>query len=255
MADPRDARTAPVGSWFCWTPPRESPRLRLLCLPPAGAGAAFFRAWTPWVPPGVELFAYRPRGRDSRISEPASRQFSEYLSDALVALPELMKTPVAFFGHSLGGLVAFELARAALEIGNAPRFVVASAVSSPQHVVPSGLETAGDDELVSVLRSFGGTPREVIDDAELLALVVATLRADYCCLASYATLRRAGPLDVPLYIVGGRGDPIVPREHLHAWREQTSSQFTCKLFEGGHFFVNEDGNGFATWLAGVIAAG
>ncbi|MDB4955262.1 MAG: thioesterase [Myxococcales bacterium] len=135
----------------------------------------------------------------------------------------------------------------------APLFVVASAVSAPQHVVPSGLENATDDHLIGVLRSFGGTPPELFEEEGLLPLLVARLRADYCCLASYATRRRVGPLlDVPLFIAGGQGDPIVLREHLYAWREQTASQFTCELFEGGHFFVNEHSSGFAAWLSGVI---
>jgi len=122
---PRHPATRPgpaAEAWFRWTPARASPRLRLLCLPPAGAGAGFFRGCAAWFADDVELVAYRPRGRDARLDQPAPHTFADYLADAAAALPELASVPVALWGHSMGGLVALELARAV-----APQLIVVSA--------------------------------------------------------------------------------------------------------------------------------
>jgi medium-chain acyl-[acyl-carrier-protein] hydrolase len=153
--------------------------------------------------------------------------------------PLLDEKPFAFFGHSMGALAAFELARE-LRRTDAP---------APAHLFLSGCGAAHlvdferptydlpEAEFIEELRRLSGTPPEVLEHPELLALIIPLLRADFAVCQTYEYAAGA-PLDCPITAFGGLEDGEVPRARLEAWREQTGAAFKLHLLPGGHFFLH-----------------
>lgn len=148
--------------------------------------------------------------------------------------------PCAFFGHSLGSHVAFEVARG-LRARNAPlpRGFIVSATRAPhlpsrrtpQHALPT-------PRLVDELRRYGGTPEAVLQNQELMDIFLPPLRADLTVFETYSFMPGA-PFDFPIAVFGGRTDHRTDPDELEAWREHTTGSFTIKYFEGGHFYLLE----------------
>jgi medium-chain acyl-[acyl-carrier-protein] hydrolase len=171
------------------------------------------------------------------------------LADAIQ--PHLAE-PFAFFGHSMGAAVAFELARELRRRSQpGPFCMMVSAARAPQfrlNHVP-GPEPS-DAELIEGLRSLQGAPVEVLENRELMQLLLPALRADTSLYRNYIYAPEP-PLACPIRAFGGADDPSIRPEHLEAWREQTSSSFDMRLFPGGHFFFRQNTAEFLDSLAAV----
>jgi medium-chain acyl-[acyl-carrier-protein] hydrolase len=211
-----------------------------VCFPFAGAGAAAYRPWVELLPAGVELWAVELPGRARRIAEPPVSDLSA-LADALAeAVRTEIAGPFVFFGHSLGGLLAFEVCRRLRAAGAAlPRHLVVSARRAPQ--LPAAREPiAGlpDADFVRVMvERYDGIPAAVRDEPELMAIFLPMLRADLGALEGY-TYAPAPPLGMPITALAGRDDANAPLGDVAPWREQTSAAFALHTVEGGHFFVH-----------------
>jgi len=170
------------------------------------------------------------------------------------AILPYLDEPFALFGHSMGAVVAFELARLLRRRGRPlPRLLIASGARAPQfrrgHKPPPQPTEA---EFVESLRRLEGTPREVLDDPELLRLVLPALREDAAIYRCYVYAEEP-PLDCPIRAYGGAEDPNVRREHLQAWAEQTCGGFGLRLFPGGHFYLQTVRRQFLDALARDLA--
>jgi len=169
------------------------------------------------------------------------------LGDSIEAHPG---EPFAFFGHSMGAIVAFELARLLRRRNQpAPRMLVASGARAPQfrraHVPPP---EPGEAEFVEALRRFEGTPREVLDNPNLLQLILPALREDAAIYRNYIYAEEP-PLDCPIRAYGGAEDPNVRREHLEGWAVETTAAFAVRVFPGGHFYLRTYRQEFLAALA------
>jgi medium-chain acyl-[acyl-carrier-protein] hydrolase len=226
-------------SWITRRKPSPQARLRLFCFPYAGGGVSIFRAWSDGLPADVEVCPVQLPGRGTRLMEPPFTRLSPLIEALTQALFPLLDKPFAFFGHSLGALVSFELARQfRRQYAVQPVRLFISADRAPQipnrdppiHSLPEG-------EFLVELRRLNGTPREVLEDEELRQIMLALLRADF---AIYETYRYSTepPLTCPISAFGGWQDHRVNRGDLEAWREQTSVSFSLRMFPGDHFFLN-----------------
>lgn len=150
-----------------------------------------------------------------------------------------LSVPYALFGHSLGALLAFELAHTLRERkGVAPVALFASGTAAPSRREDRSFSgDKSDAELVEQLRRFRGTPEEVIANDELMRLTLPVLRADLCMCGRYS-YRRRPPLDCPVHVLGGRDDDASV-DQLLAWRDESAPGFSLSLFDGGHFFIRE----------------
>jgi len=232
----------PTSPWFMCPKADAAAPLRLWCLTFAGGGAAIWHPWGAQLDGVAEIAVLRPPGRESRLSEPLFRRVPDIVSALADQIAPFTHEEYALCGHSLGGLLAFELARTlrARQLGH-PRALIVCAVRAPQHPPPTPLLHAlpAREFIEQVERRFGPIPREIREYPEALDLLLPVLRAD---LEAYETYQYAqGPaLDIPLLALGGESDPNVSASQLHDWHGHTLGRFELEMMPGGHFFPQED---------------
>lgn len=217
-------------------------RLRLICCPHAGAGASVFREWSGFLPAAIDVLAVQLPGRETRVNEPRLESLRAHVDAIAPAVLAAGDMPLALFGHSMGAVLAFELAHIIWErTGKAPAHLFVSGAVAPQVDRSRLLEQDFSDEgLTRTLERLNGTPAAVLADAELTRILLPTLRADLLAHASYAYETRA-PLPCPVTAIGGTQDEWVAPADLEAWAEHTRSTFRLRLVDGNHFFVNTRG--------------
>lgn len=230
-----------TGSWTLVPLRRPDALVRLLCFPYAGGGASAFRLWPSSLPEWVEVSAVQCPGRESRLFEPARTRLGELLPDLAEAVREDGGRPVAFFGHSLGALIAFELARYLRDRDLPGPIHLFASGSRPPHLpyrsrVGSHLP---HDQLVQALTRLGGLDRRLLESPEYLELALPVVRADLELIERYEWTE-APPLQCPVSVYGGVRDPNVPTVDLAGWGRHTAAAFGVRLFPGGHFFVHDE---------------
>lgn len=186
----------------------------------------------------AEVFTVQLPGRERRLQEAPYTRLSDLIDDIAQPLIPLLVKPFVFFGHSMGALMSFELARKlSREQGVEPKHLFVSGRGAPQspRTEPCTFDLP-EPEFVEELLKLNGTPREVLENAELRQLLLPILRADFAVSQTYA-FTPGPPLNCPLTVFGGLRDEV-SREELEGWREHTASAFKLRMFPGDHFFVN-----------------
>jgi surfactin synthase thioesterase subunit len=231
------SREAAPDGWLRVWRPRPEARLRLLCLPPAGAAAALYQPWTGSLPPYVELAAVEPPGRGSRYGEPYPTSFRQIVDPVLDALSLLPPKPVAVYGHSMGAIAALEIARALRDGGRPPVALLVSARNAPaaRGADEETWPDLDDAQLSTLLRNLGGLDAEALDDPRLMATVLPVVRADIAVLAAYR-YAPAPPLECPVRAYAGTGDTGTTPAGLALWRRENPADFRLHRVPGGHFF-------------------
>lgn len=225
--------------WFPFVRSRPGAEVRLFCFPYAGGGASIFRDWAGRLPGFVETWPIQLPGRETRFREPAFTRVQLLVEALAKSLRPKLDRPFAFFGHSLGGLVAFELSRKIKEyLGLQPSRLFVSGCEAPQTRSSGGaVHALPSDEFREELRRLNGTPLAVLDNDELMELMLPTLRADFSLWETYAYTADA-PLACPIIALGGLGDDLLSRQDLDAWRELTTGPFCLRMLPGDHFFLH-----------------
>ena len=228
---------APAASWFPGAEAASGPRL--FCFPYAGGGAA---AFAPWRAEARGPFSVCPvlfPGRESRAAEAPFTRIAPLVEALAAAIDPYLDRPFAFFGHSMGAAVAFELARALRRRGRPlPAMLVVSAARAPQfrrNYTPP--PDPSEPQFLEELRRLGGLPSEALDDPAVLRAILPALSADAAVYRRYVYAEDA-PLPCPIRAYGGAADPNIRPEHLAAWAGQTSASFAVRAFPGGHFFLH-----------------
>lgn len=226
--------------WLLCHERRESVRARLFCFPYAGAGASTYRLWSRELPAGVEVIAIQPPGRENRLREAGLTSIGAMVEALVPELLPKLDVPYALFGHSMGAIVAFETARALEGRGEAlaPKHVFLSGRRAAQLAVrESPIHQLSDASfLEQVQQRYGAIPESLLREAELMALLLPCLRADFAALESFHPGLR-GPLACAISVFGGSDDSLAPLDELEAWRSQTTGAFRVRQFEGGHFYL------------------
>jgi medium-chain acyl-[acyl-carrier-protein] hydrolase len=221
-----------------WGPPGG--RLRLYCFSYAGGNASTFRNWPATLGEEIEVWAVQLPGRAARLHEQPWDALPPLIEQVAAAIVSHGPGPFAFFGHSLGALLAFEVARH-LEPGphGCPQHLFASACNPPQyrqerrhlHALPVG-------EFIAELAQYQGTPAELLANSELMALVLPALRADFCLAEKYV-YRPGARLSTPITVLSGRDDRHTDAALQHKWQEETSAPCRVEWFDGAHFFLED----------------
>ncbi|MPZ81622.1 MAG: lantibiotic dehydratase [Actinophytocola sp.] len=213
--------------------PRPGAGTILFCYPPAGAGPSSFRTWPPLLPSTVELRVLALPGHERRITEPPAIDIA-LIADAVQAGAD---RPYAFYGHSLGGRIAFEVTRELRRRGARLPARCYLAASRPPHLPDplSAVALAPDAELLAAVRDIGGVPPEVLDHPELVSLMLPAIRHDFTWYHDYR-LADEPPLPVPLVAIAGEGDTVTRPELAAEWVRHTTAGFRAHVLPGDHFF-------------------
>lgn len=199
-----------------------------------------FSKWAHAFPENVETWIAHYPGRGSRYNEPPIKKLGILIEHIFQAVQPLLDKPFAFWGHSLGGLVAYELSQSLIRNeGPQPNALFISACGAPHLPDPHPpIHTLPDPEFVKALWGFNGTPSEVINHPELMELLLPTLRADFEAVESYRYNPDDRPLICPIIALGGLEDARVSRERLEGWGLHTEADFISLYFPGDHFFIH-----------------
>lgn len=230
-------------------------RLRLFCFSYAGGSATHYLPWQAALDPAIEICAVQLPGRGPRMAETPLASLPllvDKLGDVIAQQNDL---PFAFFGHSLGGLTAFELARHCRRHHlPMPEHLFVSACNAPQgRPPPRRLHELDDDGLIAALKDYNGTPPSALADREFMELMLPAIRADFALVADYQY--RDGPLlDVPITVLAGKYDKHVLSERLCRWREETTESCELRWFEGDHFFIHAQRDAVLACVARELAA-
>ena len=227
-----------LNNWFLCFKPNPSASVRLFCFPYAGGMATLFRSWAQTLPNYIEVYAAQPPGRGGRISEPAFTHLGPMVESVGAAIKPHLDKPFAFFGHSMGALISFDLAHLLRAEGEPePVHLFVSGRGAPHLRQPENHTfLLPDAEFIDEIRRLNGTPPEVLEHAELMELMLPLLRADFSVSQTYEYTPRA-PLSCPMTVFAGLADAAT-REQLEAWGELTTSDFSLRMFPGDHFFLH-----------------
>lgn len=231
----------PSTPWIIPPPQRFDAPLRLFCFPPAGAGAFLFRPWLTYSSTEIEIFAIQLPGREHRLKEPCFTQLEPLIKALTEAvIPTLEQGKFAFFGHSMGALIAFELTRELRRQGGVlPEHLFLCGRRAPQIPIDNPLYPQPDAKLIEALRQYGGTPEAVLQNVDLMELFLPIFRSDLILNEKYQ-YRSQSPFDLPITMFGAINDPVATPDQFEQWNEHTSARFNLQLFEGGHMFFKDD---------------
>lgn len=227
--------------------------LRLLLFPPAGAGGTIFRDWPGLLPRDVAAQVVTLPGRLDRWAEPARTDFPTLVAELWAELePELDERPYAFFGHSMGAMLAYALAQAIEgDGGDGPVLLAASAWAPVGFATPT-VEHARQPEpgLVEWLRATGSLPEEITADPAALAVVLPALRADLELCAGYTDT--GAELTCPVVTYSGRSDPLLAPGAMGSWAGRTAEHLGHREFPGHHFYLTDHALTVVADLVGAL---
>lgn len=213
--------------------------MRLFCLPYAGGGAMTYRRWADSLSPSVEVCAVELPGRGMRLREKPFTRLDALVEAIAIAIRPDLDKPLALFGHSMGAIVSFELARLLRrQYGIDPVYLFVSGRRAPQipHPKPPTYNLP-EPAFLAELRRLNGTPAAVLENTELLQLILPTVRSDFEALETYR-YQPEPPLDCAIAAFGGLSDAETNIQELEAWTEQTTAAFSLYMLPGDHFFLD-----------------
>ena len=231
--------------WFRCYRPSPAARVRLVCFPHAGGSASAYIALARQLPPEIEALSVQYPGRQERRHEPLCTDLLDLADQIFAALRVLPgRRPVAFFGHSMGATLAYEVARR-LEGETCPtlRTLFVSGRRAPSRVRPERMHLGEDDSdgcVVAELKALSGTNASLLEDEEMRRVILPIIRSDYAAIERY---RRPDGLDLncPIVILAGDSDPLTTIEEARAWADHTTAGAEVHVFRGGHFYLDAHG--------------
>jgi pyochelin biosynthetic protein PchC len=230
------------GVWIRRFHPARRSALRLACFPHAGGSASFYYPVSESLAPSIEVLAVQYPGRQDRRNDACIEDLGELADQVFAALRHWLDRPVALFGHSMGAVLAFEVARRLeADAGVVPVRLFASGRRAPSRRRDETVHSQDDDGIVAELQMLSGTDVRVLGDEDLLRMVLPAIRADYRAIESYRY--QPGPdVTCPITALVGNDDPRVAIDEARAWREHTTGTFDLQIYSGGHFFLgaNQD---------------
>jgi surfactin synthase thioesterase subunit len=218
--------------------PTRTATARLVCLPHAGGSATFFLPVAAALSPGVDVVAIQYPGRQDRRTERPIDDMGVLADRIDVILRRQPELPLILFGHSLGALVGFEVARRLEAAGQGPVRLVASGRRGPSTYRDENVHLRDDAGILAELRKMSGTASSVLGDDEMMRAVLPALRADYHAAETY-TCAPDIAVNCPITAMTGDNDPKTSVDEARVWAQHTTGSFDLQVFPGGHFFLTD----------------
>ncbi len=224
--------------WIAYCKPKPQRKVRLFCFPYAGGAASVFARWYSFLPDSIEVCPIQLPGRENRLSEAPYDDVPVLVCALKEALFPLCQEPFAFFGYSLGNLIAFELIREFEEEGMEPVHFFVAAHRAPH--IPYKEKNIHDLSdvlfLQEIVERYNNIPQEILTNKEYLDLILPGLRADYTMVETYQYIEK-NPIQCPITAFGGLEDPTTSQRDLLAWKEETQDNLQVVMLPGDHFFI------------------
>lgn len=233
--------TSPKNPWISPVAGSENAKIRLFCLPYAGGSSQIYRGWQSRFPDEIEVCAVNLPGRGSRLAETPFTDMPSVARAVKDGLLPFFDRPFAFLGHSMGGILSFEITRLLRRLGlPLPVKLFISACGAPHVPSPERRASAQPEpELIEELRRLNGTPPEILDNHKLLNILLPVIKADFSVCRTYVYTAEP-PLDIPIIVLRGADDNDVSEESAVAWKEQTTNDFLYSTLPGDHFFCHTE---------------
>jgi surfactin synthase thioesterase subunit len=212
---------------------------KLICFPFAGAGASLFRPWANTLADALVVVAVQLPGRENRFAETPYTHVEQAIDDLDAELDALLDgtSELTLFGHSLGAVLAYELAlRVARSAPGLPSRLIVSGSPSPSRPRARRASGLGDAEFLAQVHEFAGYSHPSLEDPEMRELLLPVLRADVEMHEAYSSHDKAA-LDMPVIAVRGRDDELVSAADVAAWQEVTTQSLQTVEVEGGHMYL------------------
>lgn len=227
--------------WVSVHSPAPWSAVRLVCLPHAGGSASFYFPVSRALAPEVEVLAVQYPARQTRHLEPGIDNIPDFADQIFAVLQDLNDKPLAFFGHSMGAVLAYEVALRMQRAGlPSPVRLFASGRRAPSRYRDERIHEGTDAEIVAELRKLGGPNPAVLADPEMLEIILPAVRSDYTAIERYRH-EPGRKLDCPVTVVVGDNDPRVTIDEARAWAEHTTGPFDLETFPGRHFYLVDQG--------------
>ncbi|MEU7635830.1 MULTISPECIES: thioesterase II family protein [unclassified Streptomyces] len=244
------------GAWIAGRTDATGSAPRLFCFAHAGGGGAFFHPWRTALRPHVEVCPVVLPGREGRGRETPYTRMGPLIEDLADGLAPHLDRPYAFFGHSLGSIVAYETARLLRDRGaTGPAALLVSGRRGPYAPTDRpAVHHLPDEEFLAEVTGLGGTPPQVLRQRELLRLFLPALRADYELNETYRPVPPPAPaLTCPVFAYTGDADPLASPHQVARWRDVTSGDFLLRVLPGDHFYLKEAPDGLMTALRTALS--
>lgn len=244
---------AVCGDWIRTYHPASPAAARLVCFPHAGGSASYFFPVSAALTPEFEVLAVQYPGRQDRRAD-AFIDTIDGLADAIHdALGPEQGIPTAYFGHSMGAVLAFEVARRyeAAGLGGGPELIFASGRRAPSRLHEEDVHLRTDAGIIKEMSELGGTDSRVLSDPELQAMVLPAIRNDYRAVERYSRGTEV-KVGAPIVVLTGADDPRTSAAEAKAWDEHTTGACEVHTFPGGHFYLEQQQAGVIGVLRDVL---
>jgi surfactin synthase thioesterase subunit len=236
-----DTRSDDYAKWISVFAPAPQSAVRLVCLPHAGGSGSFYFPVARALAPTVEVLAVQYPARQARRLEPGIDNIPDFADQIFAVLRHVNDKPLAFFGHSMGAVLAYEVALRLQRAGlPSPVRLFASGRRAPSKYRDERFHEAPDAGFIAEIRRLGGPNQAMLSDPEMLEMVLPALRSDYTAIERYRH-EPGAKLDCPVTALVGDSDPRASIDEVRAWAEHTTRPFDLEIFQGDHFYLMGQG--------------
>lgn len=236
--DVAGAATGPAigADWVRRFHPSPRPIARLVCFPHAGGSASFFFPVSEAMSSSIEVLALQYPGRQDRRAEEPLTSVQDFARNAFDALQPWADVPLVFFGHSMGAVIAYEVARLFDDADTVLLGLFVSGRRGPATYRDERVHLMPDEGVVSEIVNLNGTDSGLLADKEILSMILPAIRSDYRAIETYR-YNASRRLRCPITAMVGDNDPKATLDEVRTWQEHTSGDFELQVFSGGHFYL------------------